>query len=185
MNRMNMLLAASGLTLLGAAPMTAQTQTCTLPAAPCVLSLNTSATVNDVLRLTLSATNLDLGTPTETDYIAGYKDAAIHPTATVRANRAWAVTVGGHAGATEFGYASGPTNPHKAAADLVWAKTAATLGTPTGNLSGPTVLSSSSIGTDGVTASSSQDIYFRTKWFWTSDVPGTYSLTVDFTLSAP
>jgi len=55
------------------------------------------------------------------------------------------------------------------------------LGTPDGNMGSSTNLFSGSTGT----ASSPQDIYFRTKWTWASDVPGNYSLTVNFTLSAP
>lgn len=188
MNRTRMILAASVATLLGAAPMMAQD--CTLPNLPattCTVSLSTSATVNDVLHLNLSTISLDLLTPSEADYTAGFKDATAHPTATVKANRAWAVTVGPHSGATEFTYtpAGSLPNPHKTAADLVWAKTAAGLTSPFSNLGTSATLSSSSIGTDGITASSKQDIFFRTKWFWASDVPGTYALTVDFTLSAP
>jgi hypothetical protein len=186
MNRTRMILAASVATLLGAAPMMAQD--CTLPNPPgttCTVSLATSATVLDVLHLNLSTITLDLLTPTEADYTAGFKDATAHPTATVKANRAWAVTVGPHSGATEFGFSGTLTNPHKTASDLVWAKTAGGLGSPFSNLGASATLSSSSIGTDGITASSKQDIFFRTKWFWASDVPGTYSLTVDFTLSAP
>jgi hypothetical protein len=175
MNRIRIALAASAMTLLGSAPMMAQT--CNTN--PCTVAIATSATVNDVLRLTLDQVTLDLGTPTETDYDAGFRDAASHRTATVKANRPWHVAVVGNA--ANFTYTGSLTNPNKTAADLVWAKTAGGLGTPDGNMGASANLVSGSTGT----GSTSQDIYFRTKWFWASDVPGSYSLVVNFTLSAP
>jgi hypothetical protein len=175
MIRNRIALAASVMTLLGAAPMMAQT----CATNPCTVGVTTSATVNDVLRLTLDAVTLDLGTPTETDYDAGFRDAANHRTATVKANRPWHVEVVGST--PKFAYTGSLTDPNKTAADLVWAKTAAGLGSPNGNMGSITTLFN---GTNG-TASTAQDIYFRTKWFWASDVPGGYSLVVNFTLSAP
>ena len=35
------------------------------------------------------------------------------------------------------------------------------------------------------TGSASQAIFFRTLWSYATDVPGTYSLVVNFTLAAP
>ena len=81
MNRTRIALAASMMTLLGSAPMMAQT--CSTN--PCIVGVATTATVNDVLRLTLDQVTLDLGTPTEADYDATFKDAASHRTATVKA----------------------------------------------------------------------------------------------------
>jgi hypothetical protein len=175
MNRIRIALAASAMTLLGSAPMMAQT----CATNPCTVAVTTSATVNDVLRLTLDQVTLDLGTPSETDYDAGFKDAASHRTATVKSNRPWHVAVVGNAAA--FSYSGSLTNPTKTAADLVWAKTAGSLGSPDGNMGTSSNLANGTTGT----ASTSQDIYFRTKWFWASDVPGSYSLVVNFTLSAP
>jgi len=175
MNRTRIALAASMMTLLGSAPMMAQT--CTTN--PCTVGVATTATVNDVLRLTLDQVTLDLGTPTEADYDATFKDAASHRTATVKANRPWHVAVIG--AASTFGYTGTLTNPNKTASDLMWSKTSGGLGTPDGNMGASTNLFSGSTGT----GSSAQDIYFRTKWTWASDVPGNYSLTVNFTLSAP
>ena len=52
---------------------------------PCTVQVTASATVNDVLRLTLSSATANLGTPAEADYDAGFLDAA-GPTASVKSN---------------------------------------------------------------------------------------------------
>jgi len=180
MNRTRIALAASMLTLLGSAPMLAQNPCFTNN---CTVSVPTSVTVNDVLKLSLSSiTTLDLGTPSNTDYDAGFKDAADHRTATVYANRAWKVDVVG--AASKFGYTPGApslVDPNKPSSDLLWAKTSGGLGTTTNNMGSSTTLFSNTTGN----ADTNQDIYFRTKWAWNKDVPGQYTLTVNFTLSAP
>ena len=142
---------------------------------PCTVQVTASATVNDVLKLTLSGTTTALGTPTEADYDAGYKDVA-GPTASVKANRPWHVDIAG-AGAT-FTYAGSLANPNKPATDLQWGTTAGTYGN---NMGASAVLLSGANGT----GNASQAIFFRTMWAWASDVPGSYSLVINFTLAAP
>src|SRR3970040_727527 len=75
---------------------------------PCTVQVTASATVNDVLRLTLSSATAHLGTPAEADYDAGFLDAA-GPTASVKSNRPWHVDVAG--AAAVFSYAGSLTNP--------------------------------------------------------------------------
>ena len=152
---------------------TAKAQTCT--GNPCTVQVTASATVNDVLRLTLSSTTANLGTPTEADYDAGYLDAA-GPTASVKANRPWHVDVVGAAGV--FSYVGSLTNPNKPSSSLLWGTTAGTYGN---NMGASAALMSGANGT----GNASQAIFFRTQWAYASDVPGTYSLVVNFTLAAP
>jgi hypothetical protein len=45
--------------------------------------------------------------------------------------------------------------------------------------------SSAALFSGNATAGTSQDIYFRTLWSWASDIAGTYTLTINFTLAAP
>lgn len=142
---------------------------------PCSVQLNASATVNDVLRLTLSSATTALGTPTEADYDAGYKDVA-GPTATVKSNRPWHVDVSG--GAAAFSYTGSLTNPNKPASDLLWGTASGTYGN---NMGSSSVLVSGASGT----GNGSQGIFFRTLWSWASDVPGSYGLVINFTLAAP
>ena len=150
-------------------------QSCTTN--PCTVGVTASSTVADVMQLTLSSTTTDLGSPTATEFAAGYMDAS-GPTATVKSNRPWKVTVVGNA--ANFSYtappASGLTNT-KAAGDLRWGTAAGTYGS---NMGSAAQLSSGN-GTSG----SAQQIFFRTQWAWATDVPGTYSLVVNFTLSGP
>ncbi len=141
---------------------------------PATVSVTASATVNDMLQLTLSSITTDLGTPTVADFNAGYLNA-VGPTATVKSNRAWTVNVKGHT-ATFTG--SGTANPTKSAADLQWGTTAGTY-----NHDMSTV---APLATGAATANSGAlPIFFHTLWNYATDSPGTYSLVVDFTLSAP
>jgi hypothetical protein len=143
----------------------------------CNLSLGISLTPTDVLRLTLSATSTNLGTPVESDYTAGFR-AATGPSVTVKANRSYHVAI--KANTATFGYTpvGGLSNPNKPAGDLQWGLTAA--GTFT-------ALATSDItainGT--ATAGSVQSMFYRTSLAYATDKPGTYTLTVLFTLSAP
>lgn len=172
MRHMWMATAAGVALLAGAVPAAAQA-TCTTN--PCTVAVTASATVNEVLRLTLSGTTSDLGTPSEADYDAGFKDAA-GPTATVKSNSPWHVDVVGAAGS--FSYTGTYTNPSKSASDLTWGTTAGTYGS---NMGASSQLFSGTTGTSGT----SQAIFFRTTWSWASDVAGQYSLAINFTLAAP
>jgi hypothetical protein len=134
-----------------------------------------SANVPDILKLTLSSTTAPLGNPTETDFDAGYLDAA-GPTATVKANRPWHVDVVGAAGV--FSYTGTLTNPNKPASSLLWGTTAGTYGN---NMGSSAQLVSGANGTGGT----AQAVYFRTNWSWANDVAGAYSLVVNFTVAAP
>ena len=135
--------------------------------------------VNDILRLTLDRTSVPLGTPTAADFAAGYRDvsgAAV--TARVKANRAFRLQVSG--ATPSFSYAGSAPNPAKPASDLRWATSPAALATTTSNMGTPGTLLN-----QGATANAQRSLYLRTLWDFVGDVPGTYSLVVSFTLSAP
>ncbi len=173
MTRFNAVLAASVFALVGAAPLSAQTS-CT--ANPCTIQVSASATVSDVLEMTLSSTATNLGAPTAADFTTGYKEAA-GPTATVKANRPWHIDVVANNPA-KFTYAGSLTDPNKPASDLEWGLVA---GTYPNTMATSAVLKSGATGTTGT----SQQIFFKTLWSWANDVPGSYSLVLDFTLAAP
>ena len=170
MRHMWMATAAAATLLAGASP--AAAQTCS--ANPCTVAVNASATVNQLLSLTLSSTSTDLGTPTASDFDAGQLDA-VGPNAQVKANTPWHVDVVGAAGT--FGWTGTGTNPNKNASDLQWGTVAGTYGSNMG--------SSAALFSGNATAGTSQDIFFRTLWSWASDIAGTYTLTINFTLAAP
>jgi hypothetical protein len=135
--------------------------------------------VVDVLRLSVSAPGIGLGSPTESDYSAGYKDV-MGPavTATVKANRAFQVQMGG-SGAT-FLYAGSNPDPAKPASDLLWATTQAGLSATSTHMG-----ATSMILNQGTGGSVQAMIYMRALWDFTRDVPGSYTMSVRFTLSAP
>ncbi len=94
----------------------------------------------------------------------------------MKANRPWHVDVAG--AAATFSYTGSLANPNKSASSLLWGTTA---GTYANNMGASTVLLSGANGT----GNASQAIFFRTMWAWDSDVPGSYSLVINFTLAAP
>ena len=104
------------------------------------------------------------------------RDAA-GPTATVVANRPWVVSVVGNTGA--FTCAGAGCNGTKTAADLKWEVNGAG-GSFANNMSTPSDLASGN-----ATSGTSAQIMYRTLWSVANDTPGTYSLVVNFTLSAP
>jgi hypothetical protein len=157
--------------LAGAAPAAAQAS---CSANPCTVAVVASATVTEILSLTLSSATTNLGNPVEADFDAGFLDAA-GPTATVKANSPWHVDVVG--AAANFGYTGTYANPGKSAGDLLWGIAAGAYGN---NMGAAGALFSGS-----GTAGTNQAIFFRTLWSWASDVPGAYDLTINFTLAAP
>ena len=163
-----------------ARPLSAQLSCSFTNSTPCSLTLNVSLTPTDVLRLTVSTTSSNLGTPVESDYTAGFL-AANGPSVTVKANRAFHVAL--KAGGATFGYTpvGGLTNPNKPASDLKWGLTAG--GSFTGlTTSDVTAFSGSASPT---TAGTVQAMFYRTSLAYGTDKPGSYSLSVIFTLSAP
>ena len=146
-------------------------------------TINVTMPTSDILKLTLTGTTVALGTPGETDFTNGFKDitgAAV--TATVRANRAFRLQVVGSTTNFSFANMAGNTfaNPSKPASDLVWATTQSGLTSSTNNMG-----TTASVIAQGATSSVSQAVFFRTKWQFNRDVPGNYSLLLNFTLSAP
>jgi hypothetical protein len=145
---------------------------------PCSFTLNVSLTPSDVLRLTLSSTATTFAAPVEADYTAGYV-AAAGPAATAKANRAFHVTVDATAPTWAYVPVGGLANPNKPASNLRWATTAG--GPFTSNAGTPATLFSGGAGTPGTT----QAIFYRADLGYSVDRPGTYTLTVRYTLSAP
>jgi len=133
--------------------------------------------VTDVLRLSLDASGVALGSPTESDYLAGYRDIAGAVSVTAKANRAFQVQINGVSGT--FTYTGSFADPAKPASDLRWATSAAGLGSTTNHLGAPSMLFNQGAG--AITTS----LFLRTLWSFTADVPGTYALAIRFTFSAP
>jgi len=155
----------------GAARAQAQ-NTCT--ANPCSLNDTVKVTVATVMRLDLSQAATSLTPPNEAAYDAGFQ-LDNGPVAGVKANRAWTLKISANAG--NWTAANG-ANASKAAGDLQWAKTSG--GSYTSLSTSPASLLAAS-----GTGNTSQQVYYKTLWSYSSDTPGDYSLVVVYTLSAP
>jgi hypothetical protein len=198
-------LASASLLLAPASRAGAQT-TCsaTTPAAAptCNLTLNATASVGHLLQLTVNGgAQTTLASPVVTTYdssaaAAGpneYPIGATGPVLTVKANRGWQLTI--KAQNPTFTFAKDATfglcRPGDATGTCTNSST-----TPLGKPAGELVWSSNatsafaSITTAGLPvasaaagSSASYTIYFRAKWAYATDVPGTYTLPVVYTVT--
>jgi hypothetical protein len=146
---------------------------------PSAVSLNISITIGRAIYMTLSPANTTLSTPTRADFVNGFA-ATTGPTVTNYANTGWSITI--NAGAalwTAVPTGSEPVRANKPASDLQWALAS---GGPFTDMTTTGV----SIGTSAsATAGTSRTIYYQTKYAWTLDTPGNYSLPVVFTITSP
>ena len=168
----SLVLPALGVLFLAATQHLAAQTSCT--GNPCNVTTTATLTVNDVLKLTISSTATDLGTPVEADFDAGFKTST-GPIATVKSNRPWHVAVVGTA--SSFTYTGSLTDPGKAASDLKWGTVAGTYGSDAS--------ASATLFSGNGTSGSSQQIFYKTLLSYVSDVAGSYALNVKFTVSGP
>jgi hypothetical protein len=129
-----------------------------------------------VMYVCVCGSSVALGAPGEADYQAGYRDVSpVH--LTVSANRPVVVQVVGLT--ATFGYSGPLTNPAKPASHLRWAPSAAGLSSTTNHMGSLLTLASLGAGTVVL------PLHLRTLWSYATDVPGSYSLGISFTLSSP
>ena len=147
--------------------------------ASCGLPGSVSMTAGRVVRLQMSTGSTALTAPTPADFDAGF-NATTGPTLTVSANSAWTLHIRA-ASATWTATNTSPGAPAwatKPAADLRWSTAAngsfAALSNSDANLVG-----------GPATASSATTLFFQTRYAWTSDTPGNYSLAIVLTLTSP
>ena len=162
-----------------AVPAAAQITICSTPNgsanASCTGNVASSLTIPILLRLTIDDTSTTITPPTETDYNNLQSGAITGPVATVKTNNSWTLLVRATA-ATWTG--TGGASATKAVGDLLWST--ASGGTYTAM---STTNATAATGTRGVANVAS--IFYKVKWTWATDKPGTYTLTVIFTATAP
>jgi hypothetical protein len=134
----------------------------------CSVQVLATATINTVARLSISNTTTSLTTPKAADFGSSAGVTSIGPTITVLSNAGYALTAA--ASATSW---TGPSGANKPATDLKMIIGAGPV--PLGQVG------TSSTGTSGKPYS----ISYNTIYNWTTDKPGTYSLVVNYTLTAP
>lgn len=178
MTRNRLTLALAGLLAIAlGTPAAAQTSCNTAPS--CSINNTASVTVPVVLKLTLSSATTSLTAPTVADYEAGFVNDA-GPTATVEANRSWTLSV--KSDPAVWTLSSGGANIAKAAGDLQWSVTGGAPFTLLTLLNVP-----AAAGTAGGSGAPGHSVSFtyHTLWSFLTDTPGTYTLTIVYTLSAP
>jgi hypothetical protein len=146
------------------------------------LTVNTaSATVNALVKLGMSGTTTTLTSPTADQVEVGATLADAGPSFTIKANRSWTLNIrtSNPASWTYVGTLGGV----KPISDLTWSNAVA--GTYVGIGSSDALFLSGAAATNGTAAQA----FFKTVWAagftQTSNAPGTYSLPVVFSLSAP
>ena len=179
MNATRFLLAAMVLgTAIGVEQVNAQ---CSGNAGSCNTTNTASVSVNALVKLGMSGAATSLTSPTADQIEIGAVIADAGPTFTIKANRSWTLNLK-TSNATIWTYA-GAFAGTKPLSDLTWSNA---VGGTFANIGTSDALFLSGAGaTNGVAAQA----FFRTVWAagfaQPSNVPGTYSLPVVFTLSAP
>lgn len=198
-------LALIGMVVFPAAALHAQSCPASAPsgAPTCSEPLNAVATVSHLLQLTVSGgAQTTLASPAVAAYDSSasassanqYPVGATGPTVTVKANRGWRLTVSAQnddwtfapdatyqqcrPGGGTYSSCTGSSTAvaGKSAADLAWSLNANTAFA--GLTSTPALISSNTTG-----SSASYTLYYRVRWLYASDVPGTYTLPVVFTVT--
>lgn len=171
--------AAGTLTMLPARVALAQLTCTAAGVATCLLGGTASAalniTIQQATRVTLASSTVTIPQPTDASYTAGFGSPG-SVSFEVRSNAAWRVAISSSSATWSFSPVSARAD--KPRADLQWATAPA----------GPyTDLSATitSIANGTATNSSIQTLYLRSKYNWTLDRPGTYSIPVQVTLTAP
>jgi len=133
-------------------------------------------TVTDVVNLTLSTQTTNLtGTPfTAAEFNAGRRTGIVGPTLTVKANRAWKISIKGAAW-------TGTGNNAKPVSELQWSRDNATYTGLTTTLAQILPASGNGAATNGTV----QSMFYRWLLHTGTDTRGTYQMVVTYTLSAP
>ena len=178
MNATRFLLAAM---VLGTAIGVEANAQCSGNAGSCNTTNTASVSVNALVKLGMSSPTTSLTSPTADQVEAGALLADAGPSFTIKANRSWSLNVK-TSNASAWTYV-GSFGGNKPISDLTWSNAVA--GTFVGMSSSDALFLSGAAATNGTAA----QVFFRTVWAagfpQPSNAPGTYSLPIVFTLSAP
>ena len=154
---------------------------CSSNSGSCNTTNTASVTVNALVKLDMGATTTSLTSPTVNQVEVGAVIADAGPTFTIKANRSWTLNIK-TTNASNWTYVGG-LGGTKPISDLTWSN--AVGGTFTGMSSSDAIFLSGVGATNGTAAQA----FFKTVWAagftQPSNAPGTYSLPIVFTLSAP
>ena len=165
-------------TAIGASQANAQ---CSGNAGTCNTLNTASVTVGALVKLGMSSASTSLTNPTADDVDAGNVIADAGPSFTIKANRSWTLKIKSQ-NATNWTYV-GSNSGVKPISDLSWSTTSG--GTYAAIANTDATFLSSASSSNGTIAQA----FFKTSWVndftSASNAPGTYSLPIVFTLTAP
>ena len=143
--------------------------------ASCSGNVATSLTIPILIRLTIDDTSTTITPPTLTDYTNGVTSPITGPVATVKTNNNWTLLVRATA-ATWTG--TGGARATKPVGDLLWSTTS-------GGSYVPMTTTNATVATGARGSANATTLFYKVNWTWGTDTPGTYSLTVIYTATAP
>ncbi len=154
--------------------------TCTVSAiASCLVGGTAGAAINitisTVARVTLASSTVSMPAPTETSYNTGFGSPG-SVGFEVRTNAAWTLVIS--SSSTLWGFSPPTARTDKPRADLQWGLVS---GGPYTDVSGTLT----TLASGAATNSSVQTLYLRSKYSWLLDKPGSYTIPVSITLTAP
>jgi hypothetical protein len=133
-------------------------------------------TITQAIRLESSSGAVSLATPTGLDYDAGF-GLTVGPSLTMKANVPWTVTL--RATQALWTASPAPARANKPVTDLQWG--VAAVGPFADLTTSTTTIATGAAGTNGTLI----PLHFRVKYAWTLDTPGTYSIPLQLTVTAP
>jgi hypothetical protein len=165
-------------TLIGAARSGAQ---CSGNAGSCNTTNTASVTIGALVKLGMSATTTSLTSPTADQVDLGATISDAGPTFTVKANRSWTLNIrsGNAASWTYVGANSGV----KPISDLTWANAVA--GTYAAITASDAVFTAGASASAGTAAAAFFKTSYPAGFTNAANAPGSYSLPIIFTLTAP
>ena len=149
----------------------------------CNTTNTASVTVGALVKLGMTSTATALTSPTADQVDAGAAIDNAGPSFTIKVNRSWTLNVKANPAIAGFWDYAGSNAGLKPISDLSWATSSG------GSYSA--ITASDAIFTSGLTATNgaAAQAFFRTSWAnnftSASNAPGTYSLPIVFTLTAP
>jgi hypothetical protein len=165
-------------TLISAGQVGAQ---CSGNAGTCNTTNTASVTVGALVKLGMSASTTSLTSPTADQVDIGALVADVGPTFTIKANRSWTLNVKS-GNATNWTYV-GSNAGVKPIGDLTWSNAVA--GTYAALTSSDAVFTSGASASGGTAASAFFKTNYPAGFTNAANAPGTYSLPIVFTLTAP
>ncbi len=165
-------------TLISAGQVGAQ---CSGNAGTCNTTNTASVTVGALVKLGMSASTTSLTSPTADQVDLGALVADVGPTFTVKANRSWTLNIKS-GNATNWTYV-GSNAGVKPIGDLTWANAVA--GTYAAITASDAVFTSGAGATSGTAAAAFFKTNYTAGFTNAANAPGSYSLPIVFTLTAP